>query len=355
MQTLSFRAGPGTLRRIREEGFSPDQIGSLLGASGGAKWLVLSQLDRVLASEVIPRLVGPVFTLGSSIGAWRFACLAQSDPLAAIDRFEAAYLAQRYSAKPDRDEITARSLEILDEIFGEQGIEQILGHPVLRTNIMCVRSLHLTAAERAGLLGPALGVAALCNALSRRSLGAFFERALFHDQRDRAPFFAPRGFPIHQVPLQADNLRQAVAATGSIPMVLNGVRDIPGAPAGMYRDGGVIDYHLDLPHSGEDQRIALYLHFIDRIIPGWFDKSLRHRRARAAHLHNTLLISPSAEFVATLPHGKIPDRKDFTAFAEDERERYWRVAVDRCQALADELTDVLAKDKLGEHLEPLEP
>ncbi|MEM9385537.1 MAG: patatin-like phospholipase family protein [Pseudomonadota bacterium] len=355
MQTLSFRAGPGALRKIREEGFSPAQIGALLGASGGAKWLVLSQLDRVLAREVLPHLVGPVFTLGSSIGAWRFACLAQADPLAAIDRFETAYLAQRYSERPDRDEITARSREILDELFGAHGEREVLDHTVLRTNVMCVRSRHLTASEGTITLGSVLGVAALGNLLSRRSLGAFFERALFYDARTRSPFAHAEGFPLREVPLSTTNLRQAVAATGSIPLLLNGVRDIPGAPPGMYRDGGVIDYHLDLPQSPSDGRLALYLHFIDRIVPGWFDKRLSHRRAQAAHVHNTLLISPSPDFVATLPNGKIPDRKDFTAHGAADRERHWRIAVDRCGALADELNNVLANGTMGDRLAPLLP
>ncbi|MEO0422704.1 MAG: patatin-like phospholipase family protein [Pseudomonadota bacterium] len=355
MQTLSFRAGPGAMRTIREAGFSPARIGSLLGASGGAKWLVLSQLDRVFAREILPHLVAPVFTLGSSIGAWRFACLGQADPLAAIDRFEAAYLAQTYSERPDSDEITARSHDILDTLFGHQGVGEILEHPVLRTNIMCVRSRHLTATEGAAVLGPALGAAALSNLLSRRSLGAFFERALFSDPRDPSPFADAKGFPLHTVPLSSANVRPAVAATGSIPMLLNGVRDIPGAPPGMYRDGGVIDYHLDLPQSPPDGRLALYFHFIDRIVPGWFDKRLTHRRAQAAHVHNTLLISPSAAFVATLPNGKIPDRKDFTTYPPAERERHWRVAVDRCRAMADELSDVLATGTMGDRLEPLLP
>ena len=82
------------MAEVRHNGFAVDQIGTIAGASGGAKWLVLSQLDRVIASRILPKLVGPVHLIGSSIGSWRHACYAQSDPLAAIDRFESAYLDQ---------------------------------------------------------------------------------------------------------------------------------------------------------------------------------------------------------------------------------------------------------------------
>ena len=92
-----------------------------MGASGGAKWLVLSHIDRVLSRHLLPELSAPVFLLGSSIGAWRFACYAQDDPEAAIGRFEALYVQQTYSEKPDSAEITRKSQAILDRLLGPAG------------------------------------------------------------------------------------------------------------------------------------------------------------------------------------------------------------------------------------------
>lgn len=349
---LSFRAGPGALQAIGKHGFSAELVGTMAGASGGAKWLVLSKLDRVVADTLIPALRGPVYLIGSSIGAWRFACYAQRRPLGAIERFEEAYLGQTYSENPDRDEITAKSREILDCVLGESGTAEILSHPVLRTNVMTVRSRHVTASERPAVLVPGLLAAAALNAVSRRSLGAFFDRVLFYDARDLPPFFDARGFPMRQVELSEANLRDAIVATGSIPMVLSGVRDIAGAPRGIYRDGGVIDYHLDLPQSAPE-RLTLYLHFIDRIVPGWFDKKLSWRRPDASHVDRTILVSPSKEFVSRLPYSKIPDRRDFVNFEPRERVRAWRTVVDMCDELADEFHEVLEKDQLAARLEPL--
>ena len=128
---LSFRAGPGAIEIVREQGFSPAMIGTLAGASGGAKWLALSKLDRAIQQVVVPRLVAPVHLIGSSIGSWRFACYAQNDPLSAIERFERAYLEQSYSAKPSRAEITAKSREILGIVLGDKGVGEILKPPGL--------------------------------------------------------------------------------------------------------------------------------------------------------------------------------------------------------------------------------
>lgn len=349
---LRFKAGPGAFEDLRKRGFSAERIGTIAGASGGAKWLVLSQLDRVVATRVLPALTGPVHLLGSSIGAWRFACYAQSDPLAALERFEAAYLDQSYSERPSAAEITRKSREVLEQLLGDNGPAEIVSHPSLRTHILTVRSRYLTSSERRPLLASGLLLAAVANAMSRRTLGAFFARGLFYDPRDLPPFYNVTGFPLERIILTEHNLADAIIASGAIPMVLQGVRDIRGAPPGIYRDGGVIDYHLDLP-LGEPDRLTLYLHFFEQLIPGWFDKRLSWRRHNPRHLDRTLLICPSSEFISTLPGGKVPDRTDFVSMPSSQRIAVWRSVIAACRALAEEFDDVLEKDRLAARLEPL--
>jgi len=351
-QSLIFSAGPAARREIEANGFRPGKIGTLAGASGGAKWLALSQLDRVVARRVLPQLEGPVHTIGTSIGAWRFACYAQADPVAAIDRFEDAYLSQSYSDKPDREEITSLMREMLEFILGENGIQEILAHPVLRMHVMAVRTRGVLATENRLALAAGLLAVASANIASRSLLGRFCDRVLFHDPRDLPPFHAMRGFPMYHVPMTADNLGESILATSAIPLVIAGIRDIDGAPRGMYRDGGVIDYHLDFPHSHDD-KLSLYLHFYNVMKPGWFDKRLSWRTADPVNTDRTLLISPSPSFVARLPNGKIPDRTDFTTMPPPERERAWRETVAACREMADELEEVLENDSMAERLQPI--
>jgi len=354
MQTssLTFKAGAGALKSIKTHGFDIASIGTIAGASGGAKWLVLSQLDRAIVQNLVPKMRGPVHLIGSSIGSWRFACYAQDDPLAAIERFENAYLDQTYTEKPDIHEITARSREILAQVLGPHGVRQILENPLFRTHVMAVRSRSSSSTENRALLAASLLTAATMNAISRKTLGLFFERALFFDDRDVPPFFELTGFPLQRIPLTAENLADAIVATGSIPLVLSGVRNISGAKPGVYRDGGIIDYHLDLPHSSKE-RITLFPHFYDRIVPGWFDKRLKWRRPHPGNVDRTILVSPSADFVAKLPNAKIPDRSDFVKFSPDERVKAWRTCVAACEALADEFNEVIEKEQLAARLQPL--
>lgn len=347
---LVFKAGPGALDSIQKHGFAVEQIGTIAGASGGAKWLMLSQLDRYILSQFVPKMHGPVHLLGTSIGAWRFACYAQTDPVAAIDRFEEAYICQSYSEAPDIHEISAKSREILRVVMPAGSAAEILSHPVFRTHILAVRARHLAASENRFVLASMLVAAASLNAISRRTLGWFFERALFFDARDLPPFFDLTGFPLQKIMLRQSNIEDAIIATGAIPLVLSGIRNIEGADPGMYRDGGVIDYHLDLPHSDPD-RLTLFPHFFDRIIPGWFDKKLTWRQPDPVNIDRTILIGPSAEFVAGLPRAKIPDRSDFTSYAPLERIQAWQTVVAQCSALVDELHEVIEKEQVAARIQ----
>jgi len=210
----------------------------------------------------------------------------------------------------------------------------------------------LAASERPPVLAAGLLLAATANMVSRRSLGTFFVRSLFYDPRDLPPFFDARGFPLERSELTEENLADAILASGSIPLVLRGVTDISGAPKGVYRDGGIIDYHLDLPTSQGD-KFTLFPHFFDYLKPGWFDKRIPWRKPRAANTARTIVICPSSEFVSRLPNRKVPDRTDFQTMSPDLRRKVWRSVVSACEELAEEFNDVLDKEQLAARLEPL--
>ena len=145
-------------------------------------------------------------------------------------------------------------------------------------------------------------------------------------------------FGVERVALDQRNLEDALTASGSIPMVCDPVVDIAGAPRGDCWDGGLVDYHLLLPHARHDG-IVLYPHFAPHVTPGWLDKFLPWRRAPRAHpwLANVLVVAPSAAFVARLPNRKLPDRSDFYRYDidHDSRIRDWERAIAECERFAD--------------------
>jgi len=334
---LVFYAGRKAFEIIRDEGLRPDRISVVAGAAGGPKWLVLRHLDRVLFSDWFKARKLPLFLIGSSIGAWRFAGQCMADPKISLSVFESAYIHQQYVGKPSPESVSRESARIQQAFLKDRGPQEILSHPFLRLNFMAVRSKGPAASNRQFILAASLLVAALGNLVSRSFLKVFFDRVLFYDSRSLPPFFHMTGFPIHRVPLTHENLPVALLASGSIPLVMSGVKDIPGAPSGVFRDGGVIDYHMDLPLSGDPERIALLPHYMDRVIPGWLDKQLGWRKPGARNMANVLMMAPSKQFVDLLPYRKIPDRNDFYRFEGRDAQRfaYWRAVAKASQALAD--------------------
>lgn len=342
LKALTVWAGARAAEVLEQRGWDPDVFSTMIGASGGPKWLVLSQLDRVIHETLLAPRTRPIDLVGSSIGTWRHACLSLPDPGLALARFETAYIAQTYSRRPSPSEVSEVATEILLEALGPNGPAELLGQSMLRNHIVTARGRGVSGGVSVPGIVFGMGAAALANAVHRPLLGSSFQRVVFSQSDSGLPHWLA-GFGTRQAELSQANLVRALKASGAIPMVLEPERDIPGTAPGTYWDGGIIDYHFEPPRQWEDGLI-LYPHFTDTLTPGWFDKFLPWRRRRTPVSDSLVLISPSREFVASLPHGKIPDRGDFARFDDAERQRYWRTTLAACEALANEFRILLASD-----------
>ena len=357
---LTLRAGPDALALVRERGLRAEDVDVIPAASGGAKWLVLAGLDRYLFGEFLqtPR-ARPMHLVGSSIGSWRMACLAQRDPVAALDRAHQYYVHdQRYSsARATPHEVSTVLGAALDRLLGRSGVAEILAHPWARLHVLTTHARGLAAGTRRRTLLAGFGLAATANAVTRRSLALQFRRAIFHSAGEQSPFLALADLPTEHHALTADNLRPALAASGSIPLLMEGVR-IPGVD-GLYWDGGILDYHPNFDFgapAGRGGGLVLYPHFYPHVIPGWFDRQLRWRRvtgsARRPNFRRALVVAPSDTFVASLPGGKIPDRQDFYTLAQPDRVRRWQQVVDASARLGDELRELVATGRVANAVRP---
>ena len=288
--------------------------------------------------------------IGSSIGSWRMACLAQRDPIAALGRGHRAYIyEQRYSPKPSAAEVGAVLGRALDLLLGPTGVDEILSHPWARLHVITAEGRGLAASSRRPVLAAGLALAIAGNLVTRRALSLQMRRWIFHSAGEHTPFAHLADLPTRHAALTRENLRDALLASGAIPLLVDGVR-IPGTEGGVHWDGGVLDYHLDLDF-GRGDGLVLYPHFYGHVVPGWFDKSLRWRRAGATNFRRALLIAPSAAFIASLPGGKIPDRSDFYALSEAERMRRWQAVVDASEALGVELRELVETGRIAERIQ----
>jgi len=350
---LSIFAGETARSIIKENGLKPEMIKVVAGAAGGPKFLVLSQIDRFLFSEWLDSNHSLDF-IGSSIGAWRFAALSMKQPLDAYDRLYTAYTSQRYDIRPTREEVSSESFKIMDAFLGDTGISEIVTNENRRLNFLSVKCRGPISSDNRLLLGLGLAGAAFSNIVSRKLMGGFFKRALFHSPLHHPPFLRSSEFPIDRILLSEQNLQQALLSSGSIPFVMSGIFDIDGAPKGTYRDGGLLDYHMDIPYNVGKESIVLFPHYTGKVIPGWLDKKLTWRKANQENLKNVLMVCPSDSFVSDLPFGKIPDRNDFYKFEgqDEDRSKYWRAVAEKSNILAEELHALLNKQAIEGLIKP---
>lgn len=352
MQVLDIYAGANALKRINEKGFSPDLFDFMLGASGGPKWFVLAGLDRFIFPEFFKGRTRPLDIIGSSAGAFRFACFAQNDPLAAINRLAERYSRTVYSDKPTTNEITLSGMELLDYVLGDKGSEEIVNNPLIKAHFVVARCKGLTRFEAKPIQMAGLAVSAGANAIKRKWLDKFYQRYFFSSPGSQLSVQDPNGMLSHFVPLAENNLAQALMASGSIPIVIEGVENINGAPRGMYRDGGIIDYHFDLTF-GPAEGLVLYPHFYSKPVPGWFDKSLKRRKPHSSSYDNVVMLVPSDDFIASLPYGKIPDRKDFETMPAEQRIKYWQTVLSESDRLGEAFMQLLDKQDIVKEIKPI--
>lgn len=352
MAALAIHAGERAKARLLDEGLHAEQFDALVGASGGPKWFVLHGLDQFLFGEFFRNRQRPLYTLGSSAGAWRMCCLATADPVAAIDRLAELYSNESYSAEPTSSEVSEQARTMLIRVLGEDGAREIVENNVFRTHIIADRCRHLRAGSSGFKQGALLAAAAGFNVLSRKTLSWFFERTIFTNTPESSPWNSLQDLRSCTVRLSNENVFDAMIASGSIPFVLEGVEEIASARDGLYWDGGITDYHFDLPFN-DLEGLVLYPHFQSAVIPGWFDKKLTWRHASAQHYSNVVLLSPSTEFVAGLPDGKLSDRSDFTRLEFSERVRVFRQVLERGKVLADELRELIDKGIDESQIQPI--
>ena len=359
--SLTLRAGPKAMATIRHGGLRPEDIAVIPGAAGGPKALGIIGLDNALFGEWLPRAPRTRDLIGASIGAWRFAAVCRGDALAALKAFGDIYCSQRYPPKPTPRMVSESAHNNTRELLG--GHEQaVLSHPHYRLHVIATRGLGVMARQSRLRTPAGFAVAAVVNAIGRKHLRHLADRMWFHDARGMPTFLAVSDNKSHSfdsfntttIPLTTANLHPALWASAAIPTVMLGVEQIPGAPPGTYWDGGIIDYHLHLPYDRADG-ITLYPHFTDRIVPGWLDKPMPWRRARGQWLENLLLVSPSPEYLNSLPYRKLPDRSDFKRFEHngDARERYWRRAMAESERMGEEFVRLAESGEIGARLQPL--
>ena len=356
MKTLKLLAGPRAFAQIRHHGLSPDDISAVFGASGAAKWLTIYGLDRAIFADWLALGSHPVDLFGTSVGAFKLAAAAQRDPAAALAVLADAYIAQQYVGRVTAAQIAQETRRILAAFLPPDAVTDILANPRYNYHCASVRCLGMLADDRPAAQKLAMLKAFILALGGRRFHQQTFERVIFHSGANVHDYAGRDGFVTHRVALTPDNFVPAILSSGSIPLLMPGITGIEGAPSGVYRDGGLLDYHAVPSNVTEIQQgLVLYPHFYTHLKEGWFDKFAPWRKATGTQLDDTLMVCPSAEFVKSLPGSVIPDRRDFVKYQGDDlqRMRRWAQARDQSLALGEEFLQLARTGDIAGRVELL--
>ena len=348
VKDIRIIAGPHAYEVIRDGGLSWNDIAVYFGPAVGPRWLIAAGFDLSLLKSGVLGKVRPLLLIGASAGAWRLSTWIQPDAERSYLSLLEAYISAMYTEKDNPTSIQQSLLNIIDQAIETDALPFALKHPRYRLAIITARAKHLTAFSSKVLQGFGFTVCYLLNALSPRFIFSFVERVIFYS----GPLPPPSNKSIC-IPLSPSNFKAALLASGAIPLVVEGVRNIFGAPRGTYRDGGLTDYQLNsaLPPHAYNGFSLSFLHQA-RIIPAWLDKKL-NRYPKREMIEKTVLALPSEDLIARLPEGRVPERDDFIRYMSEPERRIknWRKAVRLTSHLGEVFMELVESGKIREKVE----
>ena len=360
---LTLAAGPTALKHVRKHGLSPNDVNTIFGASGAAKWLAIAGLDKAIFDNWMAdrTATAPVDLYGTSVGAFKLAAAARRAPGRMLATLAQAYIAQSYSDALTSDTIAIETHKTLTRLLGDgsedmsRGISEILTSPHYHLHIGAVRTHGLLNSDwRVGKI-MALTLGFLRSASGRNALHGMVERAVFSDPRSNLCFEARDGFPVYHRRLTEQNFYDALRASGTIPVYMEPVH-FAEDPQHSYLDGGLLDYH-PVPGSfwPTTDGIVLYPHFYDHFKIRWFDKFAPWAKAGSHLLQNVVMIAPHADFVRALPDAKLPTRQDFTKYRRREDVRFdkWQTIIRQSDVLGERFLELCKTGDIAAHIQPL--
>ena len=355
MSRIRIKAGKNIYKIIKDGGFNFDSVSTYFGPAVGPRWLITSGFDLTLLKGGFLGRSKPVQLVGASAGAFRFAAWLQPQAIESYQKLLEAYINVAYTKQDTPSTSLGEITNIVNVYLEDDALPFALANKKYRLVIITARARGLVAYKNTGLQKLGLVACFVFNYFSRENIYKFAERVVFYNASKPPAFCLRSRFRGTYVQLNEVNFKYAVLASGAIPLVIEGVRDIYGAPRGVYRDGGLIDYHLTHQFAAKENEIVLFFHHQERIIPGWLDKNITRRVPEPYALNNVLMVSPTQSFIESLPGGKVPDRTDLVTFIHDQETRIksWRKAVELSAPLGEEFLELVESGKIREIVEEI--
>jgi hypothetical protein len=334
MSNICIKAGKRAYEIIQDGGFHFDRVTTYFGPATGPRWLISSGFDLTLLKNGLLGRSKAIHLVGSSAGAMRFAAWLQPEPEKSYRTLIESYIGITYKRNDTPATVLESLVDLANSYIEDDALSFALTNKKYRLAIITVRARNLVASELKWVQQIGIGICFLFNAINRSYIHDFAERVVFYNGPKPPHFCLRPGYRGRYIRLNEINF---------------------GAPSGVYRDGGLIDYHMTHNYAQTNEDIILFFNHQERIIPGWLDKRLSYRRPQADIMDNVVMIYPTDSFIANLPGGKVPERDDFAIFIDDPTSRIknWRRSVELAQPLGEEFLELVESKKIKDVVEKI--
>ena len=250
MQNIRVRAGRRAYRADPRRRFQPGPYRTYFGPGGRPRWLATSGFDLTLLKEAALGRRFPVWPWSApprGPGALRLGC-SPARRRATLP-FAKPTSRRRTVAKTPPQRSSSPWSALSTAILRMTPFPFVLAHKQFRLAVLTSRDedpvrLGTAVAPETGFI-----TCFLVNALHPALMHRLAERVVFYYGAQTSRFLPAQRVPRPLHPLSETNFKSAVIASGAIPIVVGGVRDIFGAPDGIYRDGGFLDYHINQDYT----------------------------------------------------------------------------------------------------------
>ena len=183
-KNIRIRAGRKAFDIIQDNGFGLDGIGTYFGPAGGPRWLTAGGFDLTLLREGALGRRQPVWLVGSSAGAWRFAAWLQPEAEKSYLALREAYITAGYTRSDTPGTILESLTGIVNSYIEDDALSFALASKRYRLAILTARGKSLTASEQPWLQRAGFALCFLANAVHPSLMHRFAERVVFDGVTD---------------------------------------------------------------------------------------------------------------------------------------------------------------------------
>eukprot|EP00698_Gefionella_okellyi_P006854 TRINITY_DN1650_c0_g1_i1.p1 TRINITY_DN1650_c0_g1~~TRINITY_DN1650_c0_g1_i1.p1 ORF type:complete len:348 (-),score=61.93 TRINITY_DN1650_c0_g1_i1:98-1141(-) len=320
--TLSRRLTKFATEREALRNLGLDYFDIFFSPAAGPRYFVTAGFERVFLRTPITT---PKYFVAASSGALRFTSLLCSK-YTGVDlfaKFEHELCKFSISYKDTPQQLATKLRELFSG-YTHDLVEQLLNDSQHRVCIF-VSQVHDWIATTPRM-GAAFAASLLGNFAHSGAQNLLYRRLCFYTG-DKPPNTVIDSTKVEFYPLTHENFHTVLVASAAIPFRVASPRHMPGVGDGVFVDGGLGDYMMNV----QVRKNALLLSHTSRVYRTWMDTLVPYRKLPDDDFEYVSVLHPRKEFVGSLADKRIPSRMDWDRYANRPELRYklWQDCIQR--------------------------